>query len=81
MKLFFVLFFYNFGLIFGNRREDFDGKIVLGEAFCDANSAIDADAASYHAVVLASKAQKNASSEQAHAAGESVAAALRGARV
>jgi glutamate formiminotransferase len=41
--------------------------------------AIDADAASYQAVVLACKAQKNASPEQARAAGEAVAAALRGA--
>jgi glutamate formiminotransferase/formiminotetrahydrofolate cyclodeaminase len=40
-------------------------------------AAIDVDAASYQAVVLAYKAQKNASAEQVTAAGESVAAALR----
>src|SRR6202051_4793303 len=40
-------------------------------------AAIDSHAAAYRAVALAYKAQKNASAEQAHAAGEAVAAALR----
>ncbi len=42
-------------------------------------SAVDADACAYQAVVAACKAQKNAAPEQATAAGEAVAAALRGA--
>ncbi len=42
-------------------------------------AAIDADAEAYHAVVAASKAQKNAAPEQAAAAAEAVSAALRGA--
>jgi glutamate formiminotransferase len=51
----------------------------LGTLREELKAAIDADAASYQAVVLAYKAQKNAGPEQAHATGEGVAAALRGA--
>jgi glutamate formiminotransferase len=49
---------------------------TLGE---ELKVAIDADAASYQAVVAAYKAQKSASAEQADAAAGQVAAALRGA--
>ena len=42
-------------------------------------AAIDADAASYQAVVAAYRTQKNAAPEQGQAASEAVATALRGA--
>jgi glutamate formiminotransferase len=49
---------------------------VLGE---ELKTSIDGDADSYQAVVAAYKARKTASAEQAQAAGEQVAVALRGA--
>ena len=53
------------------------GKLAaLGEQL---KAAIDADAASYQAVVAAYRAQKNATPEQSHAAEEAVTAALLGA--
>jgi glutamate formiminotransferase len=51
----------------------------LGSLGAELRAAIDADAASYQAVVAASKARKNASASQAQAAGESMALALLGA--
>src|ERR1019366_3653080 len=51
----------------------------LGSLGAELRAAIDADAASYQAVVAASKARKNASESQAQAAGEAVALALLGA--
>jgi glutamate formiminotransferase/formiminotetrahydrofolate cyclodeaminase len=62
----------------------FDGELSeaiakLGALREELTAAIDADAASYQAVVLAYKAQKNASVGQADAAGKAVAEALRGA--
>jgi glutamate formiminotransferase len=53
----------------------------LGALREELKAAIDADAASYQAVVLAYKVRKNAAPEQAEAAGKAVAAALRGAAV
>jgi glutamate formiminotransferase len=51
----------------------------LGALREELKAAIDADAASYQAVMQAYKAQKNATPEMADAAGAAVAAALRGA--
>jgi glutamate formiminotransferase / formiminotetrahydrofolate cyclodeaminase len=51
----------------------------LTELGSELRAAIDADAASYQAVVAASRARKNASESQAEAADKAVAAALRGA--
>jgi len=62
----------------------FDAELTAALARFEAlreelKATIDADAASYEAVMLAYKAQKHASPEQSQASGESVTAALRGA--
>ncbi|HVJ05787.1 MAG TPA: glutamate formimidoyltransferase [Candidatus Saccharimonadales bacterium] len=62
----------------------FDGELTVALARLEVlreelKAAIDADAASYEAVMLAYKTQKQASPEQSQASGESVTAALRGA--
>jgi glutamate formiminotransferase len=62
----------------------FDAELTAALARLEAlreklTDAIDEDAAAYQAVVAASKARKNAGAEQAAAADEAMAAALRGA--